>query len=284
MADLSSAGIGCHYMGIFVGSLAYADNLTLLAASPSALCLMLLQCEKFGKDHGIRFNPNKTQLICFRKWGLPSSTSVKITFAGKQLTSLQSVKRLGQLLTDDLRENAGIQAKSTDFIRRANSILVRFSTCTPYILCYLIRSYCTSFYGCSTWSLVSQSSLYQLQVHMNKICRRIWHLVWHTHSNYCHLLSGLQTITNLVYGRCNKLVSSALCSNSSIVRMVYSVALNNCRNFVGCNRRYGYQSVRHYSVQDIATSLLINDLKSSVFVSAFLPWGLDTLLHQACTR
>ena len=56
---------------------------------------------KLGKDHGIRFNPNKTQLICFGKWGLPSSTSVKITFAGKQLTSLWSVKHLGQLLTDD---------------------------------------------------------------------------------------------------------------------------------------------------------------------------------------
>ena len=103
------------------------------------------------------------------------------SFAGKQLTSLQSVKHLGQLLTDDLRDNADIQAKSTDFIRKANSILVRFGTCTPYVLCYLIRSYCTSFYGCSTWSLVSQSSLYQLQVHMNKICRRIWHLV-KTHS------------------------------------------------------------------------------------------------------
>ena len=150
--------------------------------------------------------------------------------------------------------------------------------------CYLIRSYCTSFYGCSTWSLVSQSSLYQLQVHMNKICRRIWHLVQHTHSNYCHLLSGLKAITNLVYGRCNKLVSSALCSNNSIVRMVYSVALNNCRNFVGYNRKYGYQFVRHYSAQDIATSLLINELKSSVLIPGFLPWELDTLLHQACTR
>ena len=107
-------------------------------------------------------------------------------------------------ITADLRDNADIQAKSTDFIRKANSILVRFGTCNPYVLCYLIRSYCTSFYGCSTWSLVSQSSLYQLQVHMNKICRRIWHLVRHTHSNYCHLLSGLQSITNLVYGGCNK--------------------------------------------------------------------------------
>ena len=60
-----------------------------------------------------------------------------------------------------------------------------------------------------------------------------------THSNYCHLLSGLQAITNLVYGRCSKLVSLALCSNNSIVCMVYSVALNNCRNFVGYNRKYG---------------------------------------------
>ena len=41
-----------------------------------------------------------------------------------------------QLLTDDLRENADIQAKSTDFIRKANSILVRFGTCTPYILLF----------------------------------------------------------------------------------------------------------------------------------------------------
>ena len=56
------------------------------------------------------------------------------SFAGKQLTSLQSVQHLGQLLTDDLRDN---QAKSTDFIRKANSILVRFGTCTPpYVLLF----------------------------------------------------------------------------------------------------------------------------------------------------
>jgi len=79
------------------------------------------------------------------------------------------------------------------------------------------------------------------------------------------------------------MVKDAMKSIYSTVRMVYSVALNNCRNFVGYNRRYGYQSVRHYSVQDVATSLLINALKSSVFVPGFLPWKLDTLLHQACT-
>ena len=59
LAGLSSAGICCHYIGMFVGALAYADDLTLLAPSPSALRLMLLQCEKFGKDYGIMFNPIK---------------------------------------------------------------------------------------------------------------------------------------------------------------------------------------------------------------------------------
>jgi len=64
--------------------------------------------------------------------------------------------------------------------------------------------------------------------------------------NILQLLSSVVWLTSyheLSYGRCNKLVSSALRSNNSIVRMVYSVALNNCRNFAGYNRRYGYQSV-----------------------------------------
>ena len=34
LADLSTAGVGYHYMGMFVGALAYADDLTLLAPLP----------------------------------------------------------------------------------------------------------------------------------------------------------------------------------------------------------------------------------------------------------
>ena len=151
-------------------------------------------------------------------------------------------------------------------------------------------------YACQLWNPCTNKGaqlLADVQKFACKVCLKQWNLDYHsmlcllriiydisTHSNYCHLLSGLQAITNLVYGRCNKLISSALCSNNSIVRMVYSVALNNCRNFVGYNRRYGYQCVRHYSVQDVTASLW---LTSSVFVPGFHSRELDTLLHQACT-
>ena len=103
------------------------------------------------------------------------------------------------------------------------------------------------------------------------VCRKLWHLAPHTHSNYVHLLSGFHAITNLVYYRCYKLISSALCSDNYIVCHGYSVAMFNCRNFVGFNTMYGHHSIRLYSEEDISNSLLINELIApDVVVSGFV--------------
>ena len=99
LVDLKNADIGCHYVGMFVGALAYADDLTLLAPSPSALRLMLQRCESYGREHGINFNPQKTQLICF---GCSPSFRARFPFVGRQLVPLHSVVHLGHILTIDL--------------------------------------------------------------------------------------------------------------------------------------------------------------------------------------
>ena len=51
--------------GCFVGALGYADDVALLAPSPSALHIMLRFCENFASMHGLTFNASKTQLINF---------------------------------------------------------------------------------------------------------------------------------------------------------------------------------------------------------------------------
>ena len=48
-------------MDWFVGALAYADNLTLLAPSPSALRMLLHICERFSVANYLKFNPDKMQ-------------------------------------------------------------------------------------------------------------------------------------------------------------------------------------------------------------------------------
>ena len=46
---------------------AYAYDIVLLA---SALRCMRNICNNFATEHGLTFNPNKTQLICFRRFKL----------------------------------------------------------------------------------------------------------------------------------------------------------------------------------------------------------------------
>ena len=65
LCKLKDSGVGCHFGCGFVGSVCYADDLALLAPSPSALRIMLTICEDFARDHGLKFNAAKTQLIRF---------------------------------------------------------------------------------------------------------------------------------------------------------------------------------------------------------------------------
>ena len=47
-------------------SICYADDIALLAPCPSAMRTMLSFCEEYAVTHGLKFNPDKTQLIRFR--------------------------------------------------------------------------------------------------------------------------------------------------------------------------------------------------------------------------
>ena len=62
--NLKQSGVGCFWDDQFVGALAYADDLTLLAPSPAALRLLFI-CEQFGAANMLKFNPDKTQCIKF---------------------------------------------------------------------------------------------------------------------------------------------------------------------------------------------------------------------------
>jgi len=65
LLGLKDLGIGCYWDGFFVGAACYADDVALLAPSPSALRMMLHCCEDFAGSRGLIFNASKTQLFRF---------------------------------------------------------------------------------------------------------------------------------------------------------------------------------------------------------------------------
>jgi len=93
LEDLSKLDFGCYWDSLFAGSVCYADDLVLLAPSPSALRIMLYCCEDFATDRSLRFNPSKIQLIRFSH-SPSSSCSAHIYFCGQLLPFLDPVSHL----------------------------------------------------------------------------------------------------------------------------------------------------------------------------------------------
>ena len=142
LCALRESGRGCDWHSIFAGALCYADDLTILAPSADGLRKMLEVCEEFACSHHVRFNPAKTQIIRFRSTvNFPCSAS--FIFCGQRLTMLDSVVHLGNYLTMNLSDDLDIQMKSMDFIKQANTVLLRFNFADSI----LKTSLCLSFYG-----------------------------------------------------------------------------------------------------------------------------------------
>ena len=63
LGRLEEFRVGCHIGGQFVGTLAYADDITLVAPSRSGIRNLINVCEQFAHDNDSTFNGTKSQLM-----------------------------------------------------------------------------------------------------------------------------------------------------------------------------------------------------------------------------
>jgi len=63
LVSLSNAGVGCYFGKIFVGALAYAGDVVLIAPSASDLRKMLAICDSFAADYCISFIEKKSKCL-----------------------------------------------------------------------------------------------------------------------------------------------------------------------------------------------------------------------------
>ena len=62
---LSDQGVGCHLHGQYVGAFIYADDVTLLAPTSTALNAILETCSNFASDCDLQFNSSKTKCMYY---------------------------------------------------------------------------------------------------------------------------------------------------------------------------------------------------------------------------
>jgi len=63
LTSLKCAGYGCYVGHVFVGALAYADDIVLLAPTQHAMRSILNVCEEYANGFDVRFNASKSKCI-----------------------------------------------------------------------------------------------------------------------------------------------------------------------------------------------------------------------------
>ena len=219
---------------LFAGAFCYADDIVLLAPCASALRVMLNICCSYASHHGLKFNPEKSQLICFRlRHTRPCSANIK--YNNTALLYVHEVAHLGHVLSYNLDDTPDIIRAVRDMNRKVNSILFTFSAADPFVKSFLVKTY-SMVVLCPLWALNSPS-LKVIETALNKLLHKVWNLPYNSHTVIVHSVANCITVSNLIFKRFCSLYNRALSSSSYLVRFVYSESSKLLHTF---NHIYGH--------------------------------------------
>ena len=234
-------------------------------------------CEEYAVTHGLKFNPDNTQLIRFRS----QSTFMYhdcISLDGVDLKFCNTVMHLGHLLSYNLDDTPDIIRVTKDLNRKANFVLCTFKSADPFVKCFLIKAYCLSLYDCTLWSL-SCKSLHVIQVAINNVFRKVWNLPFKSHTAIVHCVARIFPICNLIFHRFYKLYSHAISHSSAIVKSTFLRSSSLIYTFFGHNYMSGHQYLKFYNSYDIYCANIIRNYR--YYYGLFSPYE-DVIRTVSC--
>jgi hypothetical protein len=255
LCQLCSQDIGCHIGSLFVGTLAYADDLVLIAPSAHAMRLMLKVCDDYATQYSVIFNASKSKCLhC-----LPPGTSERsplpqpFYIESRAIEFVDKWPHLGHTLTNKNDDAEDILSRRLSFIEQVNKVIFNFRKVDCMTKTKLVNAYCTSFYGAEIWDL-SHRDIESLCTSWRKGLRRIWHIPHNTHSVLLPRLSNTLPLMDVFYKRMVSFVQRCLSSESLLVRSFITQAILygqadsfSGRNVRNCCLRY------HVALDDIVT-------------------------------
>jgi len=252
LSRLSSAGIGCYIGNTYVGALAYADDVVLIAPTPHAMRAMLYICDQFSVDYDVSFNASKSKCMYFRSRRDGMGTlfnyncdNIAFRINDYVMEFVKSYKHLGHIISCDLNDDADIDEKKISFICQTNNLLCYFSKLSSSVKYRLFTYYCTSYFGSELWR-IDNDTIESLCTAWRRAVRRIWSLPYDAHCFLLPLLCNCLSLFDVICKRIINFTCRCLSDDSSfLVRTIACYGLFYGRsfsplgiNFMICCKRY----------------------------------------------
>jgi hypothetical protein len=103
LTRLSSSGVGC-YVGLdFAGALSYADDIVILAPTPTAMRQLLAICDSYASEFDIVFNADKSKFLVVASYKRRAMYNLMcdchFSIGGKPLENVKQYTHLGHIIS-----------------------------------------------------------------------------------------------------------------------------------------------------------------------------------------
>jgi len=217
---LSSSGVSC-YLGLnFVGALAYADDIVLLAPTLSAMRILLQICDSYVAEYDINFNPDKSKFLVIPATKLRHlyNAMCKCCFfvGNKIIDNVDRFFHVGHIITSSLLDGDDIVQRRNTFVGQTNNVLCFFNKLNTIVK---LKLYCTSIYGAELWALDS-TNIETFCVAWRKALRRILQFPYNSHSYFLPSLSDTLPVYDEICKRSMKFIVTTLVSSNMLVQSI----------------------------------------------------------------
>ncbi len=225
---LRSSGVGCYIGAVFTGVLAYADDLVLVAPTPSALRRMLSICDDYASEFDILFNAKKSKCII----ALPKSKRSLLKFYnkcdfrinGSVIDIVPSWPHLGHIINSELTDDDDIQNRCGSLIGQTNSLLCYFNKLNSRAKGILFKAYCYSMYGCELWAYDNEK-IETFNITVRKGLRRVWGLPNTAHKDLIYQLSDMLPTFDEICRRGSNFIHNYVLHGSVLVKFILRHAI-----------------------------------------------------------
>ena len=278
---LENSGFGCHIGDSFVGAIAYADDITLLAPSSTSLKLMLDVVDDFGKEYSVKFNPTKS---IYTVLGNTEAQPYSLHFNSVILQSVNSAKHLGCEVGFKAVES-NILNTTRDCVKKFNVMMSMFKHCSYTVKYKLFKTYCMALYGSSLWDL-SSPEMGKFYVTWRKCFRQLLNLSPRAHGVYLHRIVNDLSIEDQLSKRFFKFFNGILSSNNPVVRLCGSLVVKGsnsytCKslNFVRVKYNVNCSKESQVYILDILRFMRLKDEQDSDVTDELNISNIIDLLH-----
>ena len=201
---------------------------------------MLTICERYAKDHGLKFStdrdPKKSKTKCLAF--LQVDREIRpVNLCNMPLPWVTSCKHLGNTINTgmDIRQK-DVKNKRAAYISKNNDIIQEFHFAHPSTTAQLNKIQNSHFYGSVLWNLSSRE-VEQLEKSWNISVRRMFNLPRETHCYLIEPISGQAHAKTSMARRFLSFIQSIRASKKQALRNLLRVVEFDTRSVTGRNLR-----------------------------------------------